>query len=33
MQTIITAANMEFKEGNLPYNQAYEVFKGKIIKI
>ena len=33
MQTIITAANMEFKEGNLPYNQAFEVSKGKIIKI
>ena len=33
IQTIITAANMEFKEGNLPYNQAFEVSKGKIIKI
>lgn len=33
MQTIITAANMEFKAGNLPYNQAFEVKKGKIIKI
>lgn len=33
MQTIITAANMEFKTGNLPYNQAFEVKKGKIIKI
>ena len=33
MQTIITAANMEFKAGNLPYNHNFEVKKGKIIKI